>query len=109
MRPIGTVQELERRRRRAVELVKQGESPAEMAHFLGYGGFAAKLTTEQEKLVFDTLKEARDKAVYAGSAEEKTAIFGRYKGRVNNYLSTEGYDLKLAAKEWAERRKAAGK
>ena len=37
MRPIGTAEELERRRRRAVELVKQGESPATVAHFLGCG------------------------------------------------------------------------
>ena len=37
MRPIGTAEELERRRRRAVELVKQGESPAEVAYFLGCG------------------------------------------------------------------------
>jgi transposase len=37
MRPIGTSQELERRRRRAVELVKQGESPDDVAHFLGCG------------------------------------------------------------------------
>lgn len=28
---------MERRRRRAVELVRQGESPAEVAHFLGCG------------------------------------------------------------------------
>ena len=37
MRPIGTPQELERRRRRAVELVKQGESPEDVARFLGCG------------------------------------------------------------------------
>jgi transposase len=37
MRPIGTAQELERRRRRAVELVKQGESPDDVAGFLGCG------------------------------------------------------------------------
>ena len=37
MRPIGTAEELERRRRRAVELVKQGEPPAKVAHFLGCG------------------------------------------------------------------------
>jgi len=37
MRPIGTAEELERRRRRAVELVKQGESPARVAYFLGCG------------------------------------------------------------------------
>jgi transposase len=37
MRPIGTAPELERRRRRAVALVKQGESPDDVAHFLGCG------------------------------------------------------------------------
>src|SRR3954454_8788922 len=37
MRPIGTAEELEHRRRRAVELVKQGEHPAEVARFLGCG------------------------------------------------------------------------
>jgi transposase len=37
MRPIGTAEELERRRRRAVELVEQGEHPATVARFLGCG------------------------------------------------------------------------
>jgi transposase len=37
MRPIGTAEALERRRRRAVEQVKQGESPARVAYFLGCG------------------------------------------------------------------------
>jgi transposase len=35
MRPQGTAQELERRRRRAVELVQQGESPTLIARILG--------------------------------------------------------------------------
>jgi transposase len=34
-RPVGTPDELERRRRRAVELVRQGERPAQVARFLG--------------------------------------------------------------------------
>jgi transposase len=37
MRPIGTAEELQRRRLRAVELVEQGESPDDVAHFLGCG------------------------------------------------------------------------
>ena len=37
MRPIGTAEELQRRRIRAVELVEQGESPDDVAHFLGCG------------------------------------------------------------------------
>jgi transposase len=35
MRPIGTAQELERRRRRAVELMDKGESPTVIARILG--------------------------------------------------------------------------
>jgi transposase len=37
MRPIGTAEELQRRRLRAVELVEQGESPDDVAGFLGCG------------------------------------------------------------------------
>jgi len=37
MRPIGTAEELQRRRLRAVELVNEGESPEDVAHFLGCG------------------------------------------------------------------------
>jgi transposase len=37
MRPIGTAGELQRRRIRAVELVNQGESPEDVARFLGCG------------------------------------------------------------------------
>jgi transposase len=37
MRPIGTAEELQRRRLRAVELVEQGESPDDVARFLGCG------------------------------------------------------------------------
>ena len=37
MRPIGTAQELERRRRRAVELMQRGESPTLIARILGVG------------------------------------------------------------------------
>lgn len=36
-RPIGTPAELERRRRRAVELMDQGESPTTIARILGVG------------------------------------------------------------------------
>ncbi len=37
MRPTGTAEELQRRRLRAVELVQQGESPEDVARFLGCG------------------------------------------------------------------------
>lgn len=71
----------------------------------GYVEMLPKLTAAQQARVLELLKEAREEAMDGGSSEEKTAIFGRYKGRINNYLSAEGYDLKQAGKEWAERRK----
>lgn len=71
----------------------------------GYLEMLPKLTVAQKARILDTLKEAREEAMDGGSSEEKTAIFGRYKGRINNYLSAEGYDLKQAGKDWAERRK----
>ena len=36
------------------------------------------------------LKEAREEAMDGGSAEEKTAVFQRYKGKINNFLSRQG-------------------
>ena len=45
-------------------------------------------------------------AVDGVSAEEKTAVFNKYKGRINNFLSKEGYDLKKASTDWNARLKA---
>ena len=65
------------------------------------------LTAEQKAKVLDMLKQGREEAMDGGSSEEKHAIFGRYKGRINNYLSAEGYDLKTASKRLATTRPAA--
>jgi hypothetical protein len=66
-----------------------------------------ELTPEQKRTIFDLLKEAREKAAYAGSAEEKSGVFDRAKGRINNDLAVQGFDLKQASKRWAERRARA--
>ena len=65
------------------------------------------LAVEQQAEILANLLEAREYAMDAGSAEEKHAIFGKYKGRINNYLSAAGYNLKQAEKDLAERQKAA--
>jgi hypothetical protein len=49
-----------------------------------------ELTTEQKQKVLELLKEARELAMDGGSADEKSEIFNRYKGRINNYLSKQG-------------------
>jgi hypothetical protein len=65
------------------------------------------LTDEQKAYILATLKDAREEAMDGGSSEEKHAVFGRYKGRINNYLSKQGYDLKKETKAWEDRRKTA--
>lgn len=72
-----------------------------------YNDMLPNLTNEQKAYILATLNEAREEAMDAGSSEEKHAVFNRYKGRINNYLSKQGYDLKKASQEWSERQKAA--
>lgn len=61
------------------------------------------LTAEQQRTILAMLLEAREHAMDGGSSEEKHAIFGKYKGRINNYLSAEGFDAKKAERELKER------
>ena len=57
------------------------------------------LTDEQKRFIYKNLFEAREFAMDAGSSDEKHGWFGKYKGKINNYLSGEGYDLKKAEEE----------
>jgi Spy/CpxP family protein refolding chaperone len=65
------------------------------------------LNDEQKREILANLIEAREHAMDGGSSEEKHATFGKYKGRINNYLSAQGIDLKAAEKELAARQKSA--
>lgn len=59
-----------------------------------YGAYLEKYPTlkENEKRRIRTwLEEARELAIDAGSAKAKHAWFGKYKGRINNWLSKRGY------------------
>jgi len=63
------------------------------------------LTEDQKKQILIWLTEAREHAMDAESSDKKHAWFGKYKGRINNYLSAAGYDLKKEGAEWEKRRK----
>lgn len=64
---------------------------------------------EEEKVqIMAWLKEAREFAIDAESSRKKHEAFGKYKGRINNYLSKRGYDLTKEREEWAKRVKARG-
>jgi hypothetical protein len=71
--------------------------------YTAYQDMIPTLTDNQKTKIYEWLKEAREKAMDEGSSESKHKVFGKYKGRINNYLSTEGYDLKKEEKAWQER------
>ncbi|TWT29767.1 hypothetical protein KOR34_50850 [Posidoniimonas corsicana] len=65
------------------------------------------LTDEELRYIRANLIEAREYAMDGGSSREKHGWFGKYKGRINNYLSAHGYDLKQAEHELADRKRRA--
>jgi hypothetical protein len=70
-----------------------------------YVGMIPSLKQEEKEQVMTWLVEAREYAMDAESSEKKHAWFGKYKGRINNYLSKQGYNVTEERKEW-EKRKA---
>lgn len=71
--------------------------------YKGYQAMLPDLTDAQKTQILDWLTEARERAMDAGTSEGKHAVFGKYKGKINNYLSAAGIDMKKAGKEWEER------
>lgn len=68
-----------------------------------YQEMLPNLTDAQKKQILDWLTEAREHAIDAESSEKKHWWFGKYKGRINNYLAAAGIDMKKAEKDWQER------
>lgn len=66
------------------------------------------LKKEEKAQIYAWLKEAREFAIDAENSDRKHACFGKYKGRINNYLAKRGYDLKKEREEWYKRVKARG-
>ena len=66
------------------------------------------LKEEEKQQIMAWLIEARELAIDAESSKKKHEIFGKYKGRINNYLAKRGYDLTKEREAWYERVKARG-
>ena len=66
------------------------------------------LKEEEKAQIYAWLVEAREYAMDAESSKKKHEAFGKYKGRINNYLSKRGYNLTKEREEWAKRVKARG-
>lgn len=87
-----------------IELVKDGMTYRVFPiTYAAYQDMIPTLTEAQKAKIYEWLKEAREVAMDAGTSDQKHAVFGKYKGRINNYLSAEGYDLKKATDEWQQR------
>lgn len=90
-----------------VDVVKEGMTYGVMTNtYKVYTDMLPDLTDEQRRTIKAWLLEAREHALDAGSSEKKHWWFGKYKGRINNYLSAAGYDLKKAEKDWYKRLEA---
>jgi hypothetical protein len=61
------------------------------------------LTQVQKDQMYSWLIEARELAISESTSDKKHAMFGKYKGRINNFLSKEGYDMKKESKDWEAR------
>lgn len=91
-----------------VEMVKDGMTYSVLPiTYKGYQEMLPNLTNEQKTQILAYLTEAREHAMDAESSEKKHAWFGKYKGRINNYLSAAGIDMKKAGLEWEKRIAAA--
>lgn len=66
------------------------------------------LKDEEKTQIMAWLIEARELALDAESSKKKHEVFGKYKGRINNYLTRRGYDLAKEREEWYKRVKARG-
>lgn len=87
-----------------VDLVKDGMTYRVFPiTYAAYQDMIPTLTSAQKEKIYNWLKEARELAMDGESSDKKHAIFGKFKGRINNYLSAEGYDLKKATEDWQQR------
>ncbi|WP_158277448.1 DUF3826 domain-containing protein [Opitutus sp. ER46] len=72
--------------------------------FRVYQEMLPNLTAEQKAQIQAWLLEARDLAIAGFTSDEKHGFFGKYKGRINNYLAKAGINMKQAEKEFSARR-----
>ena len=61
------------------------------------------LKKDEKAQILTWLKEAREFALDAENSDKKHEAFGKYKGKINNYLAKRGYDLVKERAAWYER------
>ncbi len=71
--------------------------------YTAYQDMIPSLTQPQKDQIYAWLLEAREHAMDAESSDKKHWWFGKYKGRINNYLSAQGYNLEAERAAWEKR------
>lgn len=61
------------------------------------------LKAEEKTQILAWLLEARELALDAEGSKQKHEVFNKYKGRINNFLSKQDYDLNKEREEWFKR------
>jgi len=98
-----------------IETVKDAMTVGKVAFtFKGYRDIFPGLKDEDKAVIMKNLKAAREEAIDAGSMDEKSAFFKKYKIKNEAYLNTHGFDVKESyrvfdakVKEEKEAKKAA--
>ena len=87
-----------------VEAVKDGMTYGVVnVTYTAYCDMIPHLTDEEKAQIMAWLKEARELAMDASNSENKHKVFGKYKGRINNYLVARGYDISAERAGWQKR------
>jgi hypothetical protein len=91
-----------------VELVKDKMTYHKVeVTYKAYCDILPSLDSSDKTMILAALKEAREEAISGGSADEKSAIFQKYKDRINVRLNAKGFDVAKATREWEARQKQA--
>lgn len=87
-----------------IEKIKDGMTYSILpVTFTAYQDMLPSLSPAQKQQIYSWLVEAREHAMDAESSEMKHWWFGKYKGRINNYLSSAGIDMKKEEAAWKQR------
>ena len=88
----------------AIEAVKDGMTYGVVPKtYQAHLDMIPSLKAEEKAQILAWLKEAREFAMDAENSDKKHGWFGKYKGRINNWLSARGYDLVKEREAWYKR------
>jgi hypothetical protein len=75
--------------------------------FDAYCNIIPNLTEADKAKIQALLIAAREEAMDGGSANEKSAVFQKFKDQINDYLNANGHDVAKAYKDWEARQPKA--